>query len=193
MAGLTIRDDMVEIVSCWRSVAMTFAKKIDRKIGEKTVASIEEKIVEKNVERIAETIGGSSVARIGKSIDARIAETRHDQMRAVSCEGLIGLIMSPATMDGKGGIPRVRLRWIGRTGLSESNDRRKLKSRNDRKDRKSLSDLNGPSAPSGRKNRSEWDETDELCVWKSYSDRLLRGGMLSFGILPDLLRGEGFR
>jgi hypothetical protein len=183
---------MVKIVSCWRSVAMTFAKKIDRKIGEKTVASIEEKIVEK----IAETIGGSSVARIGRSIGVKIAETGHDQTRAVSYEGLIGPITSPATMDGKGGTPPVRLRWIDRTGLSESNDRGKLKSRSDRtvrKDRKSLSDLNGPSAPSGRKNRSEQGETDEHRVWKSYSDCPLKGGVPSFGSLPDLLCGEGFR
>lgn len=92
---------MVTIVSCWRSVAMTFAKKIDRKIGEK------------NVEKIAWTIGGSSAARIGKSIDAKIAEIRHDQMRAASCGGLIGPIMSPVIMDGRGGIPPVPPRWIG--------------------------------------------------------------------------------
>lgn len=150
---------MVTIVSCWRSMAMTFAKKIDRKIGEKTV------------EKIAGTIGGLSAARIGRSIDAKIVERRRDQTRVVSCEGLIGLIMSPVTMDGKGGIQPVLLRWIGQTDLSESNDRTV------RKDRKSLSGLNGLSAPRGRKNRSERGETDENRLWKSYADRLLRGGM----------------
>jgi hypothetical protein len=182
---------MVEIVSCLRSAAMTFAKKIDGRIGEKTVASIEEKIVEK----IAGTIGGSSAARIDKSSAAKIDEIQHDQMQAASCGGLTGPIMSPATMDGMGGILPVLLRWIGQTDRSESNDQRKSKGRNDRtvrRGRKRLSDLNGQTVPSGRKNRSERGETDENRLWKSYADRLFRGGMPSFGILPDLLCGTGF-
>lgn len=156
---------MITIVSCLRSLVMTSAEKIDRKIDEKTVVSIEGKIAE----------------TIGKSIGARIAETRHDQTQAVSCEGLIGPIMSPATMDGKGERPPVRLKWIGRTDRGESNDRKKLKDRNDRtvrRDQKSLSDLNGLSVPSGRKNRNERDEIDENRVRKLSADRLLKGKVL---------------